>query len=76
MSVSNAYVRVNCDAPRCREEIEIDLPFTYGGVMHTEGHYDHTHSAIGKRLRKQEWIVNTRGHFCCGECARWPEARR
>jgi hypothetical protein len=66
--ISDAYVRVECDAPHCRSSLEVDLE---AGVAHT---YLYSEDRILRQLRRDEWIVEGEAHYCCEECV--PEQKR
>lgn len=69
--IHDAKVEVTCDNPNfCRESVEVDLPYVYGGIMHTDGRYDFDKKAIHKTLeREHDWIVIFGKHFCSDSCA-------
>jgi hypothetical protein len=58
MSTTDAYVKVICNS--CGEEEEAELPFVYGGMMHTDGRYDHKKPRLPYGWAKQ----GEDEHFC------------
>lgn len=68
MSISDAFVRVSCDGQGCREELEVELRYTYGGFMHTVGVYDGNDATITRDALRQGWSYLDGKHYC-EDCA-------
>lgn len=72
MAISDAYVMAMCDGGNCRTQLEVQLPFRYGGLMHTAGGYDHHEHTVERLLRKEYlWVIESGKHYCCRECAEY-----
>ena len=67
--IHDAQIEVTCDGNGCRESVTVQLPFVYGGIMHTEGHYDHDEQTVEKLIqRDDEWLGRDGKHYCCHNC--------
>ena len=57
MSVSDAYVRIECDYPGCREEQEVELC-----ALARSGEWDERD--VEAKLKRDGWKVDGDEHFC------------
>jgi hypothetical protein len=54
--ISDAFVYVFCDNPKCMERITIEL----------EGNHDF--DDIKSKAERNRWIINDHHDFCCEDC--------
>lgn len=66
--IHDAQVEVTCDGLDCNASTFIDLPYVYGGVNHTFGHYDSKDRTIWNLLKKQDWHVSNERTYCSDAC--------
>lgn len=60
--ISDAYVRVECDSPRCRSQIEISLE---AGAQST---YLYSEQRVTQQIERDGWIIDGSQHYCDEEC--------
>ena len=64
MTTTDAYIKVCCNGERCREEIEVALPFVYRDQYGNGGHYDHDKRYINRQILDDGWTVVDDRHYC------------
>ena len=62
--ITDAFVEIVCDNDCCDACEKIELPFVYGGTMHTSGHYDHDDDSVMQIAAEVGWTRTDGKHFC------------